>query len=125
EGDNATSGGMGIVIVQHRTTATDTVDCLQSSVNTINAADTSLIAVAQDRLIKASCIAGEGMVEILSVTGLNLAYHTVVDIKRIAKAPAHMRQVCASNNTYLTWGCVNHVTTDVEKRLDLRQRYQR
>jgi len=64
---------MRIVIVQHRPTATGTVDCLQSSVNTINATDTSLIPVAQDGLIKASRIAGEGMLEILSVTRLNLA----------------------------------------------------
>src|SRR5262249_5673726 len=105
------------------TTAAGTVDCLQSSVNTINATDTSLIPVAQDRLIKASRIAGEGMLEVLSVTRLNLTYHTVVDIKRIAKAPAHMRQIGSSNHTHLTWGCINQVTTDVEKRLDLRQRH--
>src|SRR4030095_7377033 len=48
-----------------------------------------------------------------------------MDIKRIAKAPAHMRQVCSSNHTHLAWGCVNQVTTDIEKRLDLRQRRQR
>src|SRR5215217_7505322 len=114
---------MGIVVVQHRTTTTGTVDCLQSSVNTINATDTSLIAVAQDRLIKASRITGERILEVLSVTCLHLEYHTVVDIKRIAKAPAHMRQVCSSNHTHLIWGCVNHVTTDVEKGLDLRQRH--
>src|SRR5262245_51387137 len=36
-----------------------------------------------------------------------------------------MRQVCSSNHTHLTWGCVNQITTDVKKRLDLRQRHQR
>jgi hypothetical protein len=114
---------MGIVVVQHCTTAADTVDCLQSGVNTINAADTSLIPVAQDRLVKASRIAGEYVLEVLSVTFLNLAYHTVVDIKRITKAPAYVREVCSSNHTHPTWCGVNHVTTDVEERLYLRWRY--
>ena len=64
------------------------------------------------------------MLEILAVTALHLAYHTIVDVKRIAKAPPHMRQVCPGNDTHLAWRGVNPVTTDVEKRLDLRQRQQ-
>src|SRR5262245_20420410 len=36
-----------------------------------------------------------------------------------------MRQVCSSNHTHLARGCVNQVTTDVEKRLNLRRRHQR
>src|SRR2546425_646237 len=110
---------------QHCPLAPGTVHRLQSGINTIEPADAPLILVAQGRLVKASRITRKRTLEVLSITPLDLMYHTIVDIKRIAKAPAHMSQVCPSNHTHPTWSCINDVATDIQKCLHLWQRQQR
>src|SRR5262245_26618783 len=99
EGNNAPSRIMSIIVMQHRALATGTIDGPQSSINTIDPANTPLILVAQDRAIEASRIASQHVLQILSVAPLDLTYHPLVDVKGIAKAPTHMSQVSSSNHT--------------------------
>src|SRR5262249_34700244 len=107
EENNATSRIMGIIVVQHRALATGPIDGPQSSINTIDPANTPLILVAQDRVIEASRIASQHVLQILSVALLDLTYHPIVDIKGIAKAPTHVSQVSSSNHTHATRGAVH------------------
>src|SRR5262249_7863772 len=112
-------------VMQHRALATGTIDVPQSSINTIDPANTPLILVAQNRVIEASRIASQHVLQILSVAPLDLTYHPLVDVKGIAKAPTHVSQVSSSNPTHATRSGVYDGTTSVQKHLDLRQGHQR